>query len=134
MIFSMIISIYANINYIMIKIMITVIDEEKENEKELKKIQKKAMKRRNRNYTKKNEADEKNSDNEDEDDDDDDDDDDDIRNSSETFYRPCPLISTAAVHIGRYFLLFGGFNNRLRERSEIWVSTNVKAFYTYCII
>ena len=132
MIFSMIISIYANINYIMIKIMITVIDEEKENEKELKKIQKKAMKRRNRNNTKKNKADEKNSDNEDEDDDDDDDDD--IRNSSETFYRPCPLISTAAVHIGRYFLLFGGFNNRLRERSEIWVSTNVKAFYTYCII
>ena len=132
MIFSMIISIYANINYIMIKIMITVIDEGKENEKELKKIQKKAMKRRNRNYTKKNKADEKNSDNEDEDEDEDDDDD--IRNSSETFYRPCPLISTAAVHIGRYFLLFGGFNNRLRERSEIWVSTNVKAFYTYCII
>ena len=131
MIFSMIISIYANINYIMIKIMITVIDEEKENEKELKKIQKKAMKRRNRNYTKKNKADEKNSDNEDEDEDEDDDD---IRNSLETFYRPCPLISTAAVHIGRYFLLFGGFNNRLRERSEIWVSTNVKAFYTYCII
>ena len=133
MIFSMIISIYANINYIMIKIMITVIDEGKENEKELKKIQKKAMKRRNRNNTKKNKADEKNSDNEDEDEDDDDDDED-IRNSSETFYRPCPLISTAAVHIGRYFLLFGGFNNRLRERSEIWVSTNVKAFYTYCII
>jgi hypothetical protein len=39
----------------------------------------------------------------------------------EIFTRPCPLISTAAVHVGKYFLIFGGFNNKLRERAEIWV-------------
>jgi hypothetical protein len=43
------------------------------------------------------------------------------------FTRPCPLISTAAVHVGKYFLIFGGFNNRLRERAEIWVR-NVSSF------
>lgn len=45
----------------------------------------------------------------------------DDEDDDERFSRPCPLISTAAVHVGKYFLIFGGFNNRLRERAEIWV-------------
>jgi hypothetical protein len=48
--------------------------------------------------------------------------DDDKEEDEEIFTRPCPLISTAAVHVGKYFLIFGGFNNKLRERAEIWVS------------
>ena len=69
----------------------------------------------------------------DDDDDNNDDDDNDKKGCStkvahtevkekEIFLRPCPLVSTAAVHVGRYFLIFGGFNNKKRERAEIWVS------------
>jgi hypothetical protein len=56
-----------------------------------------------------------------EDDDEDDDGDDDEEEEEELYVRPCPLISTAAVHVGRYFLIIGGFNNRYKERAEVWV-------------
>lgn len=55
------------------------------------------------------------------DDDDDDDEEEDEEEEEELYIRPCPLISTAAVHVGRYFLIIGGFNNRYKERAEVWV-------------
>jgi hypothetical protein len=56
-----------------------------------------------------------------EDDDEDEDEDDEEGEEEELYLRPCPLISTAAVHVGRYFLIIGGFNNRYKERAEVWV-------------
>ena len=101
------------------------------NETNLKKLQKKAMKRRSKNYIKENKKKKTNTDGDNgSDEDEEEKEDEDEGEAEEIFLRPCPLISTAAVHIGRYFLLFGGFNNRLRERSEIWVKIVINM---YCI-
>ena len=99
------------------------------NETNLKKLQKKAMKRRSKNYIKENKKKKTNTDGDNgSDEDEEEKEEEDEGEAEEIFLRPCPLISTAAVHIGRYFLLFGGFNNRLRERSEIWVKIVIKKF------
>ena len=104
------------------------------NETNLKKLQKKAMKRRSKNYIKENKKKKTNNDGDNgSDEDEEEKEEEDEGEAEEIFLRPCPLISTAAVHIGRYFLLFGGFNNRLRERSEIWVKIVIKKFCIFSL-
>ena len=70
---------------------------------------------------------------EEDDEDDDDDEEEEEEEEEELYLRPCPLISTAAVHVGRYFLIIGGFNNRYKERAEVWVRCSTRDLHlSYC--